>query len=134
MLRGSGVRDTLRMSLLLCEGDCCLRWLDGDMLEVKRPWGLLEPLTVRLRFADNGERRLEAGTGERASLLGREEGNMGLLLCLGGDVEEGGERLLGAGELLRLGDLEGRRLFTGEERFDGELDTFLFCGGKGEGL
>lgn len=129
LLRGSGVRDTLRMSLLLCGGDCCRRWLDGDMLEVKRPWGL-----PRLRFADNGERRLEDGTGERTSLPGREEDSMGLLLCLDGDVEGGGVRLLGAGELLRLGDLEGRRLVTGEERFEGELDTFLFCGGRGEGL
>lgn len=33
LLRGSGVRETLRMTLLVCEGDCCLRWL-GDMLEV----------------------------------------------------------------------------------------------------
>lgn len=52
---------------------------------------------------------------------------MGLLLCLGGDVEEGGDRLLGGGgELLCLGDLEGRRLVAGEERFIGELDSFLF--------
>lgn len=58
---------------------------------------------------------------------------MGLLLCLGGD-EDGGVRLLRAGELLRLGDLDGRRLAPGEERFVGELDIFLFCGGKGEGL
>lgn len=37
LLRGSGVRDTLRMGLPLCEGDC-LRWLDGDVLKVsKRP-------------------------------------------------------------------------------------------------
>lgn len=34
LLRGSGVRDTLRMGLPLCEGDCCLRWLDGDEPEV----------------------------------------------------------------------------------------------------
>lgn len=51
---------------------------------------------------------------------------MGLLLCLGGDEEEGGDRLLGGGELLCLGDLEGRRLVAGEERFMGELDSFLF--------
>lgn len=38
------------------------------------------------------------------------------------------------GELLRLGDLEERRLGPGEKRFTGELDSFLFCGGKGEGL
>lgn len=87
-----------------------------------------------MRLAGNGERRLEAVMGERVSLLGREEDNKGLLLCLGGDVEEGGERLLRAGELLRLGDLEERRLGMGEERLEGELDTFLFCGGKGEGL
>lgn len=49
-------------------------------------------------------------------------------------MEDGGERLLGGGELLRLGDLEGRRLGPGEERLNGELDNFLFCGGKGEGL
>lgn len=59
---------------------------------------------------------------------------MGLRLCLGGDVEEGGDRLLGAGELRRLGDLEGRRLEAGEVRLMGELDSFLFGGGKGEGL
>ena len=59
---------------------------------------------------------------------------MGLLLCRGGDIDEGGERLLETGELLRFGDLEGRRFGTGEERFGGELDIFLFCGGKGEGL
>lgn len=49
-------------------------------------------------------------------------------------MEEGGDRLLGAGELLRLGDLEERRLAPGEERFGGELESFLFCRGKGEGL
>lgn len=49
-------------------------------------------------------------------------------------MEEGGDRLLGAGELLRLGDLEERRLAPGEERFEGELESFLFCRGKGEGL
>lgn len=135
LLRGSGVRDTLRMGLPLCEGDCCLRWLDGDELEVsKRPWGLVEPLTLRLRFAGDGERRLAAPLGDRVSLLGLTEGNMGLLLCLGGDEEVGGVRLLWAGELLRFGDLEGRRLAPGEERLAGELDTLLFCGGKGEGL
>lgn len=94
----------------------------------------MDPLTVRLRFAGDGERRLAAAPGERVSLLGLTEGNIGLLLCLGGDEEDGGVRLLGTGELLRLGDLEGRRLAAGEERFAGELDILLFCGGKGEGL
>lgn len=94
LLRGSGVRDTRRMGLPLCEGDCCLRWLDGEVLEVsKRPGGLVEPLTVRLRFAGDGERRLAAATGDRVSLLGLTEGNRGLLLCLGGD-EDGDVRLL----------------------------------------
>lgn len=51
---------------------------------------------------------------------------MGLLLCLGGDEEEGGERLLGTGELLRFGDREGRRFGPGDVRFIGELDIFLF--------
>lgn len=52
LLRGSGVRDTLRISLLLCEGDCCLLWLDGDVLgEAKCPWGLVDRLTAWLRFA-----------------------------------------------------------------------------------
>lgn len=38
LLRGSGVRDTLRMGLPPCEGECCLRWFDGDVPEVsKRP-------------------------------------------------------------------------------------------------
>lgn len=38
LLRGSGVRDTRRMGLPLCVGDCCLRGLDGDALEFsKRP-------------------------------------------------------------------------------------------------
>lgn len=59
---------------------------------------------------------------------------MGLPLCLGGELEEGGERRLGGGELLRLGDLEVRRLGPGEERLVGEPDIFLFGGGKGEGL
>lgn len=135
MLRGSGVRETLRMSLLLCEGEWCLRWLDGDVLEVsKRLWGLVEPLKARPRFAGDGERRLAAPAGDRASLPCLPEGNIGLLLCLGGDIEDGGVRLLGPGELLRLGDLEKRRFGPGEERFAGELDNFLFCGGKGEGL
>lgn len=58
---------------------------------------------------------------------------MGLLLCLGGE-DDGDVRLLWAGGLLRLGDLEMRRLGAGEGRFVGELDSFLFCGGKGEGL
>lgn len=49
---------------------------------------------MRLRFAGDGERRLAAATGDRVSLLGLTEGNMGLRLCLGGDVEEGGVRLL----------------------------------------
>lgn len=89
---------------------------------------------MRPRFTGDGERRLADPTGDRVSLLGLTEGNMGLLLCLGGDVEEGGERLLGAGELLRLGDLEGRRLAPGDERFGGEFESFLFRGGKGEGL
>lgn len=133
LMRGSGVRDTLRNGLPQCEGDCCLRWLDGDMEDSKRLCGLGEPLTLRLRFAGDGERRPTALTGDRGSLPGRAEGNIGLLLCLGGE-EDGDARLLGAGELLRLGDLEGRRLASGEERFAGELDIFLFCVGKGEGL
>lgn len=129
------MRETLRISLLLCGGEWCLRWLDGDVLEVsKRLWGLAEPLTARPRFAGEGERRLAAPVGDRASLLGLAEGNIGLRLCLGGDTEDGGERLLGAGELLRLGDLEKRRFAPGEGRFAGELDSFLFCGGNGEGL
>lgn len=92
MFRGSGVRDTLRMSLLLCGGDCCLRWVDGDVLEEsKRLWGLVDRLTGRPRFAGEGERRLADPIGDRVSLGGLAEG--GLLLCLGGDTEEGGERL-----------------------------------------
>lgn len=59
---------------------------------------------------------------------------MGLLLCLGGGGEAGGVRLLWPGELLRLGDLEGRLLATGGERLLGELEILLFGGGKGEGL
>lgn len=115
------------MGLPLCDGDCCLRWLDGDVLEVsKRPWELGGLLRVRLRFTGDGDRRLAAPAGDRVSLLCQPEGNMGLLLCLGGGEEDGGVRLLGAGELLRLGDLEGRRLAPGEERFAGELDIFLF--------
>lgn len=91
LLRGSGVRDTLRKGLPLCKGDCCLRWLDGDKLDVsKRPRGLVEPLTARPRFKGDGDRRL---AGDRVSLLCQPEGNMGLLLCLGGD-EVGGVRLL----------------------------------------
>lgn len=54
----------------------------------------MEPLTLRLRFAGDGERRLAAPLGDRVSLLGLTEGNMGLLLCLGGDEEVGGVRLL----------------------------------------
>lgn len=135
LMRGSGVRDTLRISLLLCVGDCCLRWLDGDILEeAKRPWGLADRLTAWLRFAGDGDWRLAPATGDRVSLLGLAEDIIGLPLCLGGEVEGGGERLLGGGEFLRLGDLEERRLAPGEKRFGGELDNFLFCGGKGEGL
>lgn len=59
---------------------------------------------------------------------------MGLLLCLGGEWEGGGVRLLCPGELLRLGDLEGRLLAIGDERLAGELEILLFGGGKGEGL
>lgn len=82
------------MGLPLREGDCCLRWVDGDVLEVSnRPCGLVELLTARLRFAGDGERRLAAATGDRVSLLGLTEGSMGLLLCLGGD-EDGDVRLL----------------------------------------
>lgn len=46
MFRGSGVRETRRISLPLCEGDCCLRWLDGEPPEDdwKRPCGLGEAL------------------------------------------------------------------------------------------
>lgn len=128
------MRETLRITLL-CEGDCCRRWFGGDALEGSyRRGGLGDPRTAWLRFAGDGERRLAAATGDRASLLRRPDGNMGLRLCRGGDVEEGGERLLRGGELLRLGDLEGRRLATGEARLMGELDSFLFGGGRGEGL
>lgn len=132
LLRGSGVRDTLRMGLPPCGGDCCLRWLDGDKPEVsKRLGGLGEPRAPRPRLAGDGERRL--ATGDRLSLPGLTRGNMGLLRFLDGD-EEGGVRLLGAGELLRLGDLETRRLAPGDGRFIGEPDSFRFCGGRGEGL
>lgn len=134
LLRGSGVRDTLRMGLPLCEGDF-LRWWDGDVPEVsKRLWGLGEPLAVLLRFAGDGERRLGPPPGDRVPLVGLAEGNMGLLLCLSGDAEDGGVRLLWVGEPLRFGDLDDRRLDIGEERLGGELDILLFCGGKGEGL
>lgn len=134
LLRGSGVRETLRIGLPLCEGDC-RRWPNEDVPQVsKRRWGLVEPLILRLRFAGDGERRPAAATGDRVSLPGRPEDNMGLLLWRGGDEEVGGVRLRLGGELLRLGDLEGRRFNPGEERFAGEPDIFLFCGGKGEGL
>lgn len=60
---------------------------------------------------------------------------MGLLLCLGGEVDEGGVRLFWGGGLLRLGDLEGRRLGTGDRRLgEGDPDSLLFCGPKGVGL
>lgn len=134
LLRGSGVRETLRIGFALCEGDG-LRWLHRAELEASKcRWGLVEPLTGRLRFTGDGDRRLAAATGDRGSLFIRPEDNMGLLLCRGGDVDEGGVRLRCTGEPLRLGDLEGRRFAPGEERFGGELDNFLFCGGKGEGL
>lgn len=82
------------MGLPPWEGDCCLLWLDGELLEVSKcPCGLGEPLTARLRLAGEGERRVAAVTGDRVSLPGRLEGSMGLLLCLGGEVEEGGVRL-----------------------------------------
>lgn len=54
----------------------------------------MEPLTLRLRFAGDGESRLADTPGERVSLLGLTEDNMGLLLCLGGGEEHGGVRLL----------------------------------------
>lgn len=133
LLRGSGVRETLRMGLPLCGGDCLRAPEDGPEFS-NRPWGLTEPLRLRPRLAGDGERRPAAPTGERASLLGRPEGNMGLLLCLSGEAEDGGVRLRGGGEPLRFGDLEGRRLGPGEGRFAGELDIFRFCGGSGEGL
>lgn len=94
LLRGSGVWETLRIGLPLCGGDCCLRWLWGDVESPKRPCGLEEPLRLRPRFAGIGETRLAAPTGDRVSLIGRTEGNMGLLLCLGGEEEDGGVRLL----------------------------------------
>lgn len=93
LLRGSGVRDTLRIGLPLREGDCCLRWLVGEVDASKRPCGLVEPLTLRLRFGGDGERRLAPPTGDRVSLFGRTEDIMGLLLCLGGEEEDGGVRL-----------------------------------------
>lgn len=135
-MRGSGVLDTLRMGLLPWEGDCCLRWAGGETPgPSKRLKGLAEPrAAARPRLAGDGERRLGGATGERAPRPGRFEGNMGLLLCLGGDAEEGGVRLFWAGGLLRLGDLEGRRLGGGEERFAGEFDILLFCSGSGDGL
>lgn len=132
LLRGSGVRDTLRMGLPLCGGDFLL-WLKGEVPEdSKRPWGLVERLRAWLRFAGEGERRLGAAPGDRVSRLLLAA--TGLLLCLGGDWEDGGVRLLCGGEPLRLGDLEGRRLAMGGERLTGEMDNLLFCGGKGEGL
>lgn len=94
----------------------------------------MERLAARPRLTGDGESRLGAAPGDRVSLLGLTKGNIGLLLRLGGDEEDGGVRLLWAGEPLRFGDLEGRRLATGEERLLGELDILLFCGGKGEGL
>lgn len=54
----------------------------------------MEPRTLRLRFAGDGERRPAAAMGDRVSLPGLTEGNMGLLLCLSGDEEDGGVRLL----------------------------------------
>lgn len=125
------------MALLPWEGDGCLLWLDGEVLEVsKRLGGLAEPLgPARPRCAGEGDWRLFAAV----SLPRRLEGNMGLLRCRcgggGGDVEDGGVRLFRVGgELLRLGDLEGRRLGTGGEPLVGEPDSLLFCGGTGEGL
>ena len=49
---------------------------------------------MRLRLTGDGDRRLAAVAGDRVSLLCQPEGNMGLLLCLGGDEEDGGVRLL----------------------------------------
>lgn len=122
------------MGLLLCKGDCCLCWSDGDLLEVLyRLCGLGELLAVRPRLAGDGERRLAAAMGDLASRPGLPECSIGLLLCLGGDEDDGGVRLLCEGELLRLGDLETRLLGPGEERF-GDGDILLFGGGKGEGL
>ena len=45
VLRGSGVRDTLRMGRLLWEGDCCLgpRACCGEPEWGKRLWGLTDP-------------------------------------------------------------------------------------------
>lgn len=132
LLRGSGVRDTLRMGLPLCGGDFLL-WLKGEVPEAsKRPWGLVERLRAWLRVAGEGERRLAAAAGDRVSRLLLAA--TGLLLCLSGDWEDGGVRLLCGGEALRLGDLEGRRLAMGGERLTGETENLLFCGGKGEGL
>lgn len=66
---------------------------------------------------------------------GRLDGSMGLLLCLGGEVDEGGVRLFWGGGLLRLGDLEGRRLGTGDRRLgEGDPDSLLSCGPRGVGL
>lgn len=82
------------MGLPLCEGDL-LRWLGGEEPEVsKRPRGLADPLAAWPRFAGDGERRLGAALGDRVSLPGRTDIGMGLLLCLGGDEEDGGVRLL----------------------------------------
>lgn len=53
----------------------------------------MEHRTGRPRVAGDGERRPAAATGDRGSLLSLAEGNMGLLLCLGGD-EDGDMRLL----------------------------------------
>lgn len=109
-------------------GDCGLRWL-GDTDFSKRPCGLVETLAARPRPTGDGDMR----GGDRVSLPCQPE-CIGLLLCLGGDDDRGGVRLRCKGGLLRLGDLDGRRFAPGEGRLTGELDIFLFCGGKGEGL
>lgn len=115
--------------LLLCIGDCGLRWLDGDVDFSKRPCGLADGRPPRPRPTGDGDMR----GGDRVSLPCQPE-CPGLLLCLGGDDDRGGERLRCKGELRRLGDRDGRRLAPGEGRLAGEGDIFLFCGGKGEGL
>lgn len=108
-------------------GDGWRLWLFGELLEASyRPGGLAEPRGARPRSTGGGEAR----GGERASLdslPGRLLGSMGLLLCLGGEADEGGVRLFWLGELRRLGDLEVRRLGPGDGRLaGGEPDRRLF--------
>ncbi len=126
-MRGSGVRETLRMGLVLWDGDVWRLCLCGDEPEGPYLAGGLEDTRV-----------LWAGGEERVSLPCWAAGGL-LRWRGGGEAEEGGVRLF-PGLLPRLGfgDREERRLATGEgdplRLVTGEGDPLRLATGEGDTL